>query len=251
MPHPIQVTLAANAGVLLSHPAGNLLIDGLFQADHVPFSSLPAGTLQALLQGHPPYDRIDYLLFTHAHPDHFSPEVVLAFLEHRRVRGVLLPPSRTPHTRLRQALADRGIPCLTAGSALPGDITLADGLRIRTLPTRHLDQKFRDVPHVALLVTLDGRDLLFTADADYTTETFPDLPPLRAVFLNPLFFHAYTGGTFFRGDFPTDTICVYHVPFPGDDTYHVRAMLARDLARHPLPGRTVQILDRPNQQVLL
>ena len=73
------------------------------------------------------------------------------------------------------------------------------------------------MPHACLLLTLGEKRVLFTADADYTLETFPGLPPLDAVFVNPLFFRALRTGRFFQGALPARTICVYHVPFPEDD----------------------------------
>lgn len=252
MDETIQVTLAANAGVLLAYRGRKLLVDGLFRAENIPFSNLPAETVRDLYSSRPPYDGIDYLLFTHGHPDHFSREMVGKYLAENPVKGVLLPPSRTPaHLQFQKELSDRGIPCGAAPLSGPTEIALEPDLRIRTIPTRHLDQKFWDVPHTALLLTFGSKRLLLTGDADYTTETFPDLPPLRAVFLNPMFFRAYRYGKFFHGKFLTETICVYHVPFPEDDAYQIRELLARDLTRHSSQDCAVQILGSPNQQITL
>ena len=250
MDDTIQVTLAANAGVLLAYRGRKLLVDGLFHAENIPFSNLPPETLRALYGGRPPYDGIDYLLFTHGHPDHFSREMLEEYLAETPVKGVLLPPSRKPaHVQFEQELRARGVPCGAAPLSGPTEITLEPDLRVRSIPTRHLDRKFWDVPHAALLLTLGTKRLLFTGDTDYTAETCPTLPPLRAVFLNPLFFHAYCSGKFFHGRFPTETICVYHVPFPEDDAYHVQELLARDLTRCSPENCSVEILRRPNQQI--
>lgn len=252
MDETIQVTLAANAGVLLAYRGRKLLVDGLFRAENIPFSNLPAETVRALYGSLPPYDGIDYLLFTHGHPDHFSRGMLEEYLAENPVKGVLLPPSRNPaHVQFEQELRARGVPCGAAPLSGPTEIALEPDLRVRTIPTRHLDPKYADVPHVALLLTLGSKHLLLTGDADYTAETFPGLPPLRAVFLNPLFFRAYKYGKFFHGDFPTETVCVYHVPFPEDDAYRVRELLARDLTRPAPQNWDVQILWSPNQQILL
>ena len=106
---------------------------------------------------------------------------------------------------------------------------------------------YSDLPEEEILLRLG--DKMCIRDRDYTAETFPTLPPLRAVFLNPLFFHAYCSGKFFHGRFPTETICVYHVPFPEDDAYHVQELLARDLTRCSPENCSVEILRRPNQQI--
>lgn len=251
MSDEIQVTLVANAGILLSFRGRKLLIDGLFRAEDTPFSCIPAKTLEKLLNGYPPYDDIDYLLFTHYHPDHFSPEITRSYLERRGAKGVLLPPGHGADLlRLQEELEALQIPCLIAETSGVSEARLAADLQIRTLPTGHLDPKFQDVPHVALLLTLGEKRLLVTGDADYIHETFPALPPLRAVFLNPLFFHACSTGTFFRGSFQTDAFCVYHVPFPEDDVFHLQSMLERDL-QQAQRSRPVFVLNQPDQQILL
>lgn len=252
MDDEIRVTLAANAGVLLSFRGRKLLIDGLFRAEGTPFSSLPPATVKKLMDGQPPYDGIDYLLFTHGHPDHFSPDLTRSYLKRRGARGVLLPPGQDGSlTKLRDEISAMGIPCLIADGAGGAEARLAPDLRIRSIPTRHLDKKYHDVPHVVLLMTLGEKRLLFTGDADYVGETFDGLPPLRAVFLNPLFFHACCTGRFFRGFFRTENYCVCHIPFPEDDVLRLRELPERDRDLHPPAGCSVFILNRPDQQVLL
>ena len=75
--YPIGVTLLANAGVLIRYRDTALLLDGLFGRKDNPFSLLPPGCREAMLRGEPPFERLDYLLFTHYHPDHFDPRQYL------------------------------------------------------------------------------------------------------------------------------------------------------------------------------
>ena len=217
----------------------------------IPSAYLPPDTAAALRDGLPPYDGIDYLAFTHDHSDHFSAEAAADYLRAHPVKGVLLPRTDTPACRrLQEQLAAQGIPWAAAGEA-PVTLRPEPGVTIQTLPTRHLDRRFWGVPHTALLVTLGEKRFLFTADADYTKETFPGLPPLRAAFLNPLFFHALCTGRFFRGALPAETLCVYHIPFPADDDGGLRQLLAGDLRRGNLPCGDVRLLAESGQTLLL
>ena len=104
-----------------------------------------------------------------------------------------------------------------------------------------------------LLLTFDGRRVLFTADSDYLHEDFSRLAdtPLYAVFLNPLFYQAYYNTRLFHGHFDTDTLCVYHVPFPEDDGMHMQDMARRMPRGAADSGLRVLPLTEPMQQIEL
>ena len=252
MDETIQVTLAANAGVLLSYKGRKLLIDGLFHAENVPYSNLPGAALKAIYDNEPPYDGIDYLLFTHRHPDHFSRRMVKEYLAKNKVKGVLLPPSDQPElTEFQKLIHSMGIGCMAIPVSGSSVIKPEPDITVKTIPTRHLDRRFYDVPHASILINLGGKNILFTGDTDYTAETFEDIPHLRAVFLNPLFFHAYISGRFFKGGFNTDAVCVYHVPFPEDDVFHVRDSIAKYIEKYQDIGADIYVLDSPDQRIIL
>lgn len=251
MMNEIRVISLANAGTLLIWQGKKILIDGLYHFDGKPFSNLRQETAQKLRQGLPPFDHIDYLLFTHAHPDHFSAELTADHLERFPVKGILLPPDDGTQARLRAVAAARQIPAVTA--QIGGRIAAEPepGIRIEAIHTRHLDQKYWGMPHFLLLVTLGGDSLLFTGDVDYTHETLEQIPPLRAAFVNPLFFRAIVTGRFFRGVLQPDTLCVHHIPFREDDCYHMREPVERDAAVWAVNGVELAVLEEPEQEIVL
>ena len=255
MDKTLSVTLVANGGLLLEYGGTRMLLDGIFGREGHPFSAPSPETLEKLAAGEEPFGQIDVLLFSHNHPDHFSPELTLAFLKRRPVRGVFLPDSRTvTESGLPAFLAERNIPC-----AQLSDQTDRMGFRItpeitvRAFRTLHLDRKFEKVKHFCYLISFGGKNLLFTADLDYVTEDLSRLNgvPLEAVFLNPLFFGALSREKFFRGQLEPRQFLVYHVPFPGEDTMGIRTGLEKDLARWPAEKPPVTVLDKPLQRVYL
>ena len=103
------------------------------------------------------------------------------------------------------------------------------------------------------MLSFDDKHVLFTADVDYMSTSFDvvkDLP-LRAVFLNPLFFRAFHNPKFFLFFLKAENYCVYHVPFKEDDTMQMRYMLQRDLANWPSGEGTAMALTEPWQTVEL
>ena len=253
--YPIRVTLLANAGVPIRYRDTALLLDGVFGKKDNPFSELPAGCRDAMLRGRPPFERMDYLLFSHYHPDHFTPGMVRELLERRTVKGLFYPADGAPQVQcLGDWLCRRGIPCVTLSHKTDRAVIRVEPyITVQAFMTTHLGPEYRDVPHVCYLLSFDGRHVLFTADTDYLHEDFSRLGdmPLDAVFLNPLFYRAYFSDRLFHGHFHTDTLCVYHVPFRKDDRMHMQ-----DMARRMPPGAAEQKLrvlplTEPMQQIEL
>ena len=88
---------------------------------------------------------------------------------------------------------------------------------------------------------------------DYTTETLASIQnvPIRATFVNPLFFNALSHRKFFKGTLPGQSIFVYHVPFPEDDSMRMLPTLRRSLEAWPSDGRPVTALTEPFQEIEL
>lgn len=251
----LYVTLLANAGVLLEYEGTTMLLDGIFGQEGHPFSNLRPETWEKLLCGEPPFEKIDYLLVSHAHPDHFSPERIIEFLRKRPVKGIFLPDApEVENSGLGAFLAERGIfAAVLSTETGHTSFRIAPEISLRGYSTRHLDKKFAQVPHLCYLLRFGRKAVLFTADVDYTQETFAPLREilLRAVFVNPLFFGALRRGRFFRGEWKAQTVCVYHVPFSGEDTMGMRPVLAREAAQWPPEKGEALVLCEPMQRLEL
>lgn len=232
MDSTLRIALVSNAGLLITYQNTSLLIDGLYEENGHPFSNLSAEVRQDLLEGQGCFRKLDYLLFTHAHPDHFSPELTGEFLRRRPVKGLFLP---KPHTAAEETLAEtlreRRIPCVMLSAQTDhAAYRIEPEITVRAFQTLHLDAKFREVPHFCYLLTFGEKNILLTADVDYTTETLAAAAayPLDGAFVNPLFFGALSRRKFFKGTLNAQTIFVYHVPFPEDDSMKMLPALRRD-----------------------
>ena len=233
----LRVTLIANTGLLLQYRGYTLLLDGIYGREGHPFSNLPPEVWERMILGQPPFERIDYLLFSHAHPDHFSPEMTMEFLKYRKVKGVFLPDShKVGKSGLGDFLRERRIPCVLLSQQTDhASFRVESEISVRAISTLHLDKQFQKVHHSCYLLSFGDKQVLFTADVDYTQETFERIGnvPLRAAFVNPLFFSALRRGRYFQGELNAQTICIYHVPFSEDDAMRMRPVLAHDLVEWP------------------
>ncbi len=254
-----EITLVANAGVLVTHEDRALLVDGIHREDGHPFSRVPEADLVRMRFGVSPFERLDYLLFTHEHPDHFTPRLVAELVARRKVRSIFLPGAAggSPDLAELTALAgERDIP-LHGLSLAPGETARfepEDGIAVTAIGTRHMGPQYQDVRNDCYLLSLGGLNLLFTGDADHVPEYYEAALAgvrLDAAFVNPLFLHNPTGQAIIENIFRPREVVVYHMPFAGDDSMNFAYMVGRDRKKLDRPDRPVRILAGEGQRLRL
>ena len=254
MKSQIQVTLVANAGLLLRYRETTILLDALIADGEYAYCAPSEVTRQKILRGDPPFEQIDYVMFSHLHADHFSELRTREFLERRRVKGLLLPYAEELERKgFFDFVKDSGTPCFLltehAGKAI---FRLSPEIQVTAVRTLHLDRKYHDIPHFCYLIAFGEKKLLFTSDVDYTEEDFAFLreEQLRAVFVNPLFFSDLHRRRFFRGAIPADRLVVYHMPFPESEA-QLQRMLSRELLTWEEEGAEPVVLSRELETIIL
>lgn len=169
----IEVTYLANEGFLLQSGDKRIVIDGLFRRGVSPYATLPKEKLEEL-EASPSVEKVDLVLVTHRHPDHFDPRSVLRHLEHHSGSRVVGPSQvlaglrsefesefpysarvlgRTPDWKMREQIVEAELP-----------ISL---LRLRHSSAQHLE-----VENLGFLVDFGDLRVLHLGDADGTRENF-------------------------------------------------------------------------------
>ncbi len=70
----VSVTYISNDGFLISSKTKNIVVDSLIK-NPWGYSNTPDKVFDDMVKARPPFERIDLLLFSHAHRDHFEPEM--------------------------------------------------------------------------------------------------------------------------------------------------------------------------------
>jgi len=254
-----KITLVANAGVFVEHNDVGILVDGIHHEYGHPFSRVSEKDLLLMRQGADIFVNLDYLLFTHEHPDHLTPHHVLEHLHCRTVKGLFLPNESNGTSNLVLLLnrvRKLDIPYWSLGLE-PGEIKrfpLTNDLTVTVLGTHHMGKQYTTIRNNCFLLSLAGKNLLFTGDADHVAEHFESALKdvvLDAVFVNPIFYHNSKGQEIIGEIFRPKNLVIYHMPFEHDDTMRFSYMVDKDIEKHGCPEIQTHVLRCERQSISL
>lgn len=170
---PLEVTFIANAGFLISTPSHAVLIDAVFGTTEEPelgWAPRPK-VLAAIEAAATPFDRIDAVLASHDHLDHFEAYSLARFLA-SAPEAVLVCPGALAEAMKEEAPAVawriRGLSAAWGSSAQTG----VGDLSITGLAVPHAGEDWLDYGHLAYLVEMDGRKLLHLGDASEAAKAY-------------------------------------------------------------------------------
>lgn len=253
---PARLTLTANAGVLLEWQGHKLLIDALHDGGDHQFSAVPPPILDDMAAGRPPFDGIEWLLFTHLHVDHFSAGQVERFLQTFPQVPLFLPAGNGGEgvdpaiNVLRQYLMAHASPVreLKLPEGRPVCYPLCPGLRVTAFYAQHDGEQFQDTQHYCLMFTLGGRNVLFLGDSlqdpDYFADVLQDTA-VDTVVINPLFLNRPSGRETLSRAVRPGKIVVNHIPFAWEDRMRFREMVVRNVTRWHAALPSISVLWDP------
>lgn len=162
----VEVVFLANEGVLLRGGDRSVLIDGCVREPYAGYGAVPDEVWRQLLAAEPPFERLDLVLVSHAHRDHFQAEaareLLLARSEaiwvvHREVAALLADGwSRWPEVagRVVEVAPVEGKPAEWSRAGVRVEIARLPHNPARTQPE-----------NLAHVVRLGGRTLIHVGDA--------------------------------------------------------------------------------------
>jgi L-ascorbate metabolism protein UlaG (beta-lactamase superfamily) len=215
---PLTVTYIANEGVLISHGNKQVLIDGLFRKYKPDYLFPPQPVLESMEAARPPYNKIDVVLVSHPHLDHFHPESVGSFLKNNR--DAVLVSSQQVAERLQKEFKDfKDIESRVKQDTAAWKMTIGRseaGIVLTTLGLRHGGSQFVSIQNMGYIVVVDGKKLLHIGDADMSEENFASfaLPgeAIDVAFIPYWFLLSEKGRALVRNHIQPKHIIAVHVP---------------------------------------
>lgn len=242
----IIVTLIANAGILIQYENIKILLDGIQSEGNFPFSKTPSEVLEQMLSGHSTlYNDIDYILFSHTHPDHFTPSLTAQYICKNKVKRLIFPDTNCSKMQeLYAALKQSETPYWTF-KMLRKKIhhyRLSEKISVFSLCTQHMPQLFAQDLCQALLFNIDGTNLLFMSDCSCKETNLLKIfreVNIHTVFINPYFYHDANGRKLLQNELCPQQTVIYHIPFAADDKINIRALTRQDANKYPCSHLTL------------
>lgn len=173
----ILVTYIANEGVLVSSGDKQVLIDGLHREYKPDYAFPPPDLLRSLESSASPYNKIDLILVTHIHGDHFHPLSVGLHLQNNP--KARLVSSEQIAEGVKKDFSGFG-PIESRVDRVPHEwkrkVALnVSGINLKGLGLKHSGANFSWIQNLGYVVELDGKKFLHIGDADMTEENFSSL----------------------------------------------------------------------------
>lgn len=204
------VCFLANAGIFVRYGSKTLLIDGL-QRGPSRFSSMSEEQIRDLINGRGMYGRIDVMLVTHDHADHYNPILTRRLLRNHPETvflGPIMPEGRSVG-RLDQAEGYAIMP----------------GMDIHFLQVRHEGDQYKDVRNYAYDIRVHDFEFAVLGDAALSADNLAHVAEGRtvnALFVNFPFVTLRAGRAQLKTTLKSDRLFVYHLPFEADDRENYR-----------------------------
>ena len=224
----LSVSFLANEGVLLTGSGTAILIDALF-GDGLPgYGVVSRGTRDALERGAAPFDKVDHVLATHAHRDHFDAGAVARFLRANSRATLVTTPDAIALLRAADSagtVTARAIGVEVAPSARR-QVATTDRVTIHALGLPH-GQTTRPVANIGFLIEMDGRRIIHLGDTTVGADAFAPLGLAgRGVDLALLPYWYLTSPELreaVRREMRPSEILVLHTPAPGYESAFVKS----------------------------
>ena len=173
-PARFEIRYIANEGVLISSHNKRVLIDGLHRKYRDAYAFLPDAEREKVESATPPFEKIDLILVSHMHGDHFHPEAVGRYLTANQ--STLLATSQQVVDLVAKgfpgyrAIKQRITP-VTYQLKSRQPMNLA-GIDVEFLGVGHGSGRHATIQNLGHVISLGGKKFLHVGDSEISPEIF-------------------------------------------------------------------------------
>lgn len=181
-PTAVTVKYVANMGVLISGGGKNVLIDAIHQKYKPTYLFPTPDVLKSMETAAAPYDKIDLVLITHNHLDHFHAGSTMLHLQNNP-KVVVVAPEQI--VKEMSALAGfEAVKTRVIGapySKLSKTTEEKNGVKVTLIDLKHVNPQFSGIQNVGYIVEIGDKKILHVGDAELTEANFAEykLPDMK------------------------------------------------------------------------
>jgi L-ascorbate metabolism protein UlaG (beta-lactamase superfamily) len=175
----VKITYLANEGFLIDSAGKRVLIDALFRDGIKPYLTLPAQLREKLETAKPPFERLDLILASHFHADHFDPTAVATHLSQNP--NALFVSTNQAVEKLKSGAANFAAISERSRGLCPKEgerVSLTHrGVQLQILNVHH--GRGRPIENLGLLWQIAGRKFFHIGDSMANAEDFKNYAVLQ------------------------------------------------------------------------
>lgn len=170
----LEIQYIANEGVLISSRDKRVLIDGLHRKYDDAYAFLPDAERTKIEAAKPPFDKIDLILVSHMHGDHFHPDSVGLFLKNAPASRLVTSQQIVDQIAEKfgdfAAVKSRVTPVAYAlKSRQPMKVS---GVDFEILGVGHGTGRHASIQNIGHVINIGGKKVLHIGDAEISDEIF-------------------------------------------------------------------------------
>ena len=241
-----KATYIANSGVLIESSNTKILIDAFFKDGRNRFLTPGSSQLAAMTSATPPYNNLSLALATHAHPDHFDPELIGKLL----ISNVKLNCLATPQVvdaiegviQDFESIHDR---TLTFPISRSWKLYNQEGLNIKAAYAKHAGKANAPIQDLIYIIEVSGKRIMHLGDADMDPDRFDEIKlkyeEVDIAFIPFWYMTSFYGAEIINKYITANKIIAVHVP----QNYNQESL---DKIHKFVPNAI--IFDKPGQSVV-
>ncbi len=230
----VIITYLANEGIMVSAGQQHVLVDALFRS-RIPGYDHHEPNIQTKLESaKDPFDKINAILVTHYHADHFSAEAVTQHLLNNK-STVLVTSEQVAEQMQTNTSAYGDVKSQIRPHAPTDDAINIDetsGVRIEVIKLSHGGGRFAETQNMGFIIHLGGKRILHIGDSQVSKACFGPLKKFAhgvdVACIPHWMLESKRGAAFIRDEVQPKHIVAFHIM-----PEHDQAVSARILANLP------------------
>lgn len=169
---PAEIYYIANEGVFVVADGKKILVDALFREGVEGYDVVPAGLRKKIEQAEQPFDKVDLVLASHYHADHFDPTSVATHLSNNP--SALFVSTNQSIEKLKTVKELWGKIEKQARAIVPKEgvweSLTHNGIKLQVIYLHH--GRSRPIENLGLIFHLDGKKFLHIGDTEANADDF-------------------------------------------------------------------------------